>query len=179
MIPVQAPTTVDAWLQWFDTYKQTACRAFLCTWYHLNALDAEALMNTTRFPVFLHWATVDNPLAYFWHVLVHAVGKQGKRRTYELRQLVAYAQQYRVHIHHAARTAQQVADLLERAAPRQCHLLGWYAQGYDDTQVAAWLGTTSQAVRVARPGVYRALRAQLCPSSHRLPEEGTVTTPAI
>jgi hypothetical protein len=33
-------------------------------------------------------------------------------------------------------------------------------------QVAAWLHTTPEAVRVARHGAYRALRAQLCPAAH-------------
>jgi hypothetical protein len=33
-------TTVDAWLEWFATEKQAACRAYLCTRYRLDALDA-------------------------------------------------------------------------------------------------------------------------------------------
>lgn len=55
--------------------------------------------------------------------------------------------------------AQHVADLLERIPLRQCHLLEWYAQGYDDTQVAAWLRTSPQAVR-EQAWRLRALRAQ-------------------
>src|SRR5439155_6371588 len=79
MSPAPASTTVDAWLAWFATHKQAACRAFLCARYHLDALDAEALMNTARLQVFLHWETVEHPLAYFWQTLTHAVGKQGQR----------------------------------------------------------------------------------------------------
>jgi DNA-binding NarL/FixJ family response regulator len=162
MISVPEPTTVDAWLEWFATSKQTACRAYLCTQYHLDALDAEALMNTARLQVFLHWATIEKPLSYFWQTLKHAVAKQGRRRAYERRQLAAYAQQHWVHAHGAARTAEHVADVLERVSPRQCYLLEWFAEGYADSQVAAWLQTTPQAVRVARHNAYRALRVQRC-----------------
>jgi hypothetical protein len=59
------------------------------------------------------------------------------------------------------RTARQVADVLERVSPRQRHLLAWYAQGYDDTQVAACLETAPQAVQVVRHSAYCALWAQL------------------
>jgi hypothetical protein len=61
------------------------------------------------------------------------------------------------------RTAVQVATVLERVSPRQWRLLIWYVQGYSDAEVASWLQTTPAAVRVARHGAYRALRAQLCP----------------
>jgi hypothetical protein len=171
MISAQAPTTVDTWLQWFDTYKQASCWAFLCTRYHLDVLDADALMNTARFQVFLHWTTVKNPLAYFWHTLTHAVSKPRQRHIYERRQLVAYAHQHQIHVRHAARTAQQVADLLERVSPHQrCLLAGW-VQGYDDTQVAIRLRTTPQAIRVARHRAYRALQSQFDPSDRQLSEE--------
>jgi DNA-binding CsgD family transcriptional regulator len=155
-------TTVDAWLQWFATEKQAACRAYLCTRYQLNALDAEALINAALLQVVRLWPTLDNPLAYFWQTLRHAVAKQGQRRAYERQQLAAYAQQHRLQAHGAARTAARVAAVLARVTPRQRRLLAWYAQGYADTQVAAWLQTTPEAVRVARHGAYRALRAQLC-----------------
>jgi hypothetical protein len=49
---------------------------------------------------------------------------------------------------------------------RQQQLLVWYAQGVDDAQVAVWLRTTPQAVRVARHSAYRALRMQRCPSEN-------------
>src|SRR4029453_7242373 len=68
-------TTVDAWLQWFATEKQAACRAYLCTRYQLNALDAEALINTALLQVCRHWSTLQDPLAYVWQTLKHAVGK--------------------------------------------------------------------------------------------------------
>ena len=165
MIPAPASATVDTWLQWFDAYKQASCRAFLCTRYHLNALDAEALMNTARLQVFRYWATIENPLAYFWQTLKHTVRKQGQRHAHERRRLAAYAQQRRIHAHCAARTARHVADVLERVSPRQCCLLEWYAQGYGDAQVATWLGTSPQAVRMARHGAYRTLRAQLHPGA--------------
>src|SRR5262249_27514882 len=117
--------------------------------------------------VFLHWAILEHPLAYFWQTLKHAVAKQGQRRSRERRQLAAYAQHQRLHVHSAARTAQHVTAVLERVSPSQHRLLAWYAQGYADTQVAAWLKTTPEAVRVARHGAYCALRAQL-----RLPAGG-------
>src|SRR5262245_20445659 len=41
-------TTVEAWLEWFATEKQPACRAYLCTRYRLDALDAEALINAAQ-----------------------------------------------------------------------------------------------------------------------------------
>jgi len=169
--PVLASATVEAWLEWFATHKQASCRAFLCTRYHLNTLDAEALMNTARLQVFLDWDTVKNPLAYFWQTLKHAVSKQRQRYTYERRQLVAYAQQHQIHVRHAARTARQAANLLERVSPHQrCLLAGW-VQGYDDTQLAVRLGTTPQAIRVARHRAYRVLQSQFHLSDRQLPEE--------
>jgi DNA-directed RNA polymerase specialized sigma24 family protein len=153
-------TTVDAWLEWFATEKQAACRAYLCTRYRLDALDAEALINSAQLQVFLHWDTLENPLAYLWQTLKHAVVKQGRRRAYERQQLMTYAQQRQVHSRVASHTAAHIADVLERVAPRQRRLLMWYAQGYEDQQVAAWLKTTPEAVRVARHSAYRALRAQ-------------------
>src|SRR5262244_402584 len=109
-------TTVDAWLQWFTMEKQAACRASLCTRYHLNALDAEALINTALLQVFRHWATLDNPLAYMWQTLKHAGAKQGQRRVYEQQQLMAYAQRHRVHSHGTARTEEHVAAVLAQVS---------------------------------------------------------------
>ena len=159
-------TTVEAWLEWFATEKQAACRAYLCTRYRLDALDAEALINAAQLQVFLHWGTLENPLAYLWQTLKHAIAKQGRRHAYEQQQMMAYAQQRRVHAHGAARTAEQVETVFELVSLRQKSLLAWYAQGYSDAEVAGWLTTTPQAVRVARHGAYRALRTQLCPSTH-------------
>ena len=170
-------TTVDAWLEWFATEKQAACRAYLCTRYRLDALDAEALINAAQLQVFLHWSTLENPLAYLWQTLKHAVAKQGQHRAYERQQLAAYAQQHRLQAHSAVRTAQHVAAVLEQVSPRQRRLLVWYAQGYADTQVAAWFATTPEAVRVARHGAYRALRAQFRLSDH-LSEKAVFQPPA-
>ena len=138
-------------------------RAYLCTRYRLDALDAEALINDAQLQILLHWSTLENPLAYLWQTLKHAVAKHGRRRAYERQQLMAYAQQRQVHSHGATRTAEHVAAVLERVAPRQQRLLTWYAQGYADTQVAEWLQTTPQAVRVARHGAYCALRGAVPP----------------
>jgi hypothetical protein len=77
MSPAPASTTVDAWLEWFATAKQATCWASLCTRYHLNALDADALINTALLQVVRHWPTLDNPLAYVWQTLRHAIAKQG------------------------------------------------------------------------------------------------------
>ena len=155
-------TTVDAWLQWFATEKQVACRTHLCTRYHLNALDAKALINDALLQVFLHWSTLDNPLAYVWQMLKHAGAKQGQRRVYEQRRLAGYAQQQRLHAHSAARTAEHVATVLACVPPRQRRLLAWYSQGYTDVQIAAWLEMTPQAVRQARHRATGALRTPLC-----------------
>jgi hypothetical protein len=176
MIPTPASMMVAAWLEWFATSKQVACRAYLCTHYHLNALDAEALINTACLQVCRHWATLEYLLAYFWHTLKHAVGKQGQRNAYERGKLKAYAQQRRLQEHGAEGTAQYVADLLEQISPRQRHLLEWFLQGYDDTQVAAWLGTSPQAVRVGRHGAYCVLRAQASLSNRWAPR---MTDPAL
>ena len=153
-------TIAEDWLEWFATTQQTACRARLCAQYHLNALDADALMNTVYLQVFLHWGTIEHPLAYFWHTLQRAVWKHGQRRTYERRHLAAYARQHQVQVCGATRSAQQVTNLLEQVSPRQRRLLEWSIQGYDDTQVAMWLTTTPQAVRVARHSTYCTLRTQ-------------------
>jgi hypothetical protein len=116
-------TTVEAWLQWFATEKQIACQEHLCARYRLNELDAEALINAAQLQVFLHWATLENPLAYFWQTLRHAVVKQEQRRSRERQQLAAFAQQHRLYAHSTARTAQHVADALAQVSPRQCHIL--------------------------------------------------------
>jgi hypothetical protein len=169
IIATSTSGTVEAWLEWFTTHKQATCRTFLCTQYHLNALDAAALIDTALLQVFRHWTAIEDPLAYFWQTLKHTVGKQEQRRTRERRQLIAYAQQHRVHTDGAARIARHIMDLLERVSPRQCRLLEWRRQGYDDTQIVAWLQTTPQAVCVQRHRLMRTLRAQLCPlgSHHR------------
>jgi hypothetical protein len=62
MISTPASTPVEAWLQWFATQKQTPCRAYLCTRYHLDTLDAAVLINAALLQVFLHWDTIENPL---------------------------------------------------------------------------------------------------------------------
>lgn len=159
-----ACASVDAWLQWFATRKWTTCRTYLCTRYDLDALDAEALMNAAQLQVFRHWVRLENPLAYFWQTLKHAVIKQGRRRSRERRQMAVYAQQYRLATHGAERTERHVTAVLEQMAPRQCQFLKWRMQGCDDTQIAAWLQTTPQAVRVRRYHLMRTLQAQLCPS---------------
>jgi len=160
-------TTVDAWLQWFATEKQAACWAHPCTRYRLDALAAETLINSALLQVFRYWATLDNPLAYLWQTLKHAVAKQGRRRTYERQQLMAYAQQHRLQAYSAARTAEHITAMLARVSPRQQQLLAWHSQDYTDAQVAVWLKTTPEAVRVARHGAYCALRAQFRSLSSR------------
>jgi hypothetical protein len=165
MSPAGKTASVEAWLEWFEVSKYAQCRAYLCTRNGLDAADAEALINTARLQVFRHWASVEHPLAYFWHTLQHAVGQQGQRYTHERRQRAAYARQQRVHAHGVERTAWHVMDMLERLSPRQRCLLQWYAQGYADPEVAVWLGTTPQAVRVARHSAYCTLRAQFRPQA--------------
>ena len=160
MLSTCTQASAEAWLEWFEACKAIPCRTYLCTTYGLNAIDAEALINTARLQVFLHWDSLENPLAYFWHTLKHAAGKQGQHHARERQRLAAYAQQRQVHDDLAARTAQRVADLLERVSLRQRSLLAWFLQGYNDTQVAAWLETTPLAVRVGRHSAYRTLRAQ-------------------
>jgi hypothetical protein len=70
MIPARGRSSVEAWLQWFEALKYTQCRAYLYTTYKFDAADTEALINTARLQVFLHWATLENPLAYFWQTLI-------------------------------------------------------------------------------------------------------------
>jgi hypothetical protein len=162
MHPMHTPTSAEAWLEWFAVEKQAACRAYLCTRYALNALDAEALINAALVQIWRFWARIANPLAYVWQTLRHAVARQGQGHRRAQQQLAAYAQQQRLQAQGATRTTAQVATVLARVAPRQRCLLTWYAQGVDDAQVAAWLGTTPQAIRVARHGAYQALRIQMC-----------------
>jgi hypothetical protein len=121
MSMTRASTTVDAWRQWFATEKQALCRAHLCTRYRLNALDAEALINTALLQVVRHWPTLDNPLAYFWQTLKHAGTKQGRRRDYERQELRAYAQQCRLQAHGAALTAPEAVRGADRALRAQLH----------------------------------------------------------
>src|SRR5262245_6617309 len=90
-------TTVEDWLQWFATEKQATCRAYLCTWYSLNALDAEALINAAFLQVLRHWPPLQNPQAYLWKTLRHTMAKQERLRPYERQQLRVYAQQPWLH----------------------------------------------------------------------------------
>ena len=163
MIPARDPSSAEAWLQWFDVTTYARYRATLCATYGVNPQDADVLINTARLQVFLHWATVEDPLAYFWHILKYEVGKERQRRIRERQQLVAYARQRRFQAHGTVRNAEHIADVLALVAPRQRRLLEWFAQGYEDAQVAAWLQTTPQAVRAARHSAYRVLRAHLRP----------------
>jgi DNA-binding NarL/FixJ family response regulator len=177
LLPAQESASMDAWLAWFARHQQAACRAYLCTRYHLDTLDAEALINAAQLQVCLHWATLEHPLAYFWQTLKHEVEKQGQRRARERRQLAVYARQQQLQAHGAARTTQHVADVLARVSSHQRRLLEWFAQGYADVEVAAWLQTTPQAVRRARHGAYGALRTQLCPPSSRQAAASPTNTP--
>jgi hypothetical protein len=167
-LATSASPPVEYWLEWFATHKQAACQSYLCTRYHLNTLDAEALINAALLQVSRHWVTLTHPLAYFWHTLRHAVWEQTQRQTWEQQQLSAYGRQHGLDASCADRITLQVGDLLEQVAPDQRQLLQWRLQGYDDTQIAAWLQTTPQAVRVQRHRLLRMLQAQLCPSDrHR------------
>lgn len=160
MLPACTAASVETWLDWFEACKAAQCRTYLCTTYGLNTADAEAVINTARLQVFFHWDHIHNPLAYFWHTLKHAAGKERQHQVQERQRLVTYARQRRTHDDLTAHPAQRVADMLEWVSPHQRCLLTWYVQGYDDMQVAAWLGTTPLAVRVGRHSAYRTLRAQ-------------------
>ena len=149
---------VEAWLRWFQTSRYAHCRAYLCATYGLEPADAEALINTAALQVVAHWATLQTPLAYFWTTLRRAVQQHLRALATEQRRRAAYAHQQRGHATLAAGTARAVADLLATVSPRQRQLLIWFVQGYDDTQVAAQLGTTPHAVRQARHAIYVALR---------------------
>jgi len=150
----------EAWLRWFQTSRYSRCRSCLCATYGLDPADAEALMNTAALRVAAHWATLQTPLAYFWTILRRAVQQHLGALAKNQRRREAYARQQRFDARLAARTARQVADLLESVPPRQRHLLEWFVQGYEDAQVAAHVGTTPHAVRQARYATYVALRQQ-------------------
>ena len=149
---------VEAWLRWFQTSRYARCRAYLCATYGLEPADAEALINTAALQVVAHWATLQTPLAYFWTTLRRAVQQHLSALARDQGRRDAYARQQRFHATLAACTAREVADLLASVPPRQRQLLKWFVQGYEDTQVAAQLGTTPHAVRQARYATYVALR---------------------
>jgi DNA-directed RNA polymerase specialized sigma24 family protein len=160
MIQVREPSAVEAWLQWFETHKYTQCRAYLCATYGLEASDADALINTARMQVFLHWETIQNPLAYFWTILRREVQKHLRGLTRERLRQEAYVLQRRAQDRIEERTAHHVADILSRVPPHQSQLLWWFVHGYDDAQVAVRRGTTPHAVRQARYATYVDLRKQ-------------------
>jgi hypothetical protein len=158
MTPVRDTSAVEEWLQWFEENKYAQCHAYICATYRLEAPDADALLNTARMQVFLHWETLQTPLAYFWTTLrrevrKHMCGLQRERIHQE-----AYSRQWWVQARIEASTTRQVADMLEQATPHQRQLLLWFVHGYDDAQVAARLGTTPHAVRQARYVIYVDLR---------------------
>jgi hypothetical protein len=121
-------------------------------------------MNAALLQVYLHWVTLKHPLAYFWHTLMHEVWEYTRQRAYDQQWLVAYGGQHWLCTYDAERITQQVADVLERIPPCQQQLLKWQIQGYNDTQIATWLQTTPQAIRVKRHRLIHTLRAQLYPS---------------
>jgi FixJ family two-component response regulator len=115
-------------------------------------------MNTAALQVATHWDTIQTPLAYYWTTLRRAVQQQRSALAKDQQRREAYARQQRWHTMLAASTAHQVADLLDTVPLRQRQLLEWFVQGYEDTEVAARLGTTPHAVRQARYTTYVALR---------------------
>ena len=151
----------EAWLQWFYTSRSARCRASLCAKYGLEPADAEELMNTAALQVVTHWDTLETPLAYFWTILRRQVQQHLGARAKDQRQREAYAHQQRCDARLTASTTRAVADLLATMPPHQCQLLEWFVQGYTDTEVAAYLGTTPHAVRQARYATYVALRQQV------------------
>src|SRR5262245_5412066 len=158
MLSPSDEAAAEAWLRWFQASRYSRCRAYLCATYGLEPADAEALMNTAALQVVARWATLQTPLAYFWTTLRRSVQQHLSALAREQRRRAAYAHQQRFHAILATCTAHEVADLLASVPPRQRQLLGWFVQGYDDTQVATQLGTTPQAVRQARHATYVVLR---------------------
>jgi hypothetical protein len=148
----------EAWLRWIQTSRDGRCRAYLCATYGLEPSDAEALSNTAALQVVTHWGTLQTTLADFWTILRRAVQRHLTALARDRRQRDAYACRQRFHATLAACTAHEVADLLAAVPPRQRQLLGWFVQCYEDTLVAAQLGTTPHAVRQARHALYVALR---------------------
>jgi hypothetical protein len=110
--------------------------------------------------VFLHWDTLQSPLAYFWTILRREVSKHLHYYKQEQRCQEAYALERRFQATMEACTSHQVADILELAKPHQRQLLSWFAHGYDDAQVATHLGSTPHAVRQARYETYIDLRTR-------------------
>jgi hypothetical protein len=151
---------VEAWLQWFQASRYVRCRAYLCATYSLEPADAEALINRAALQVAAHWDTLQTPLAYFWTTLRRAVQRHLGALARDQQRREAYARQQHFHRTLAAGTTRTVADILASVPPRQRQLLGWFVQGYEDTQVAVQLGTTPHAVRQARYETYVALRRQ-------------------
>jgi DNA-directed RNA polymerase specialized sigma24 family protein len=166
MHPTHDVSLAEVWLQWFEATQTARYRAWLCTTTGLDTADVEALLNTALWQVYRHWATLTHPLAYLRTLVQREVQKQHRRQRREQQRLAAYARQQRYAATQAARTATQFAAVLALASPSQRRLLQWFAQGYPDQQVAAWLGTTPQAVRKARSEAYRTVKRQLaqgCP----------------
>jgi RNA polymerase sigma-70 factor (ECF subfamily) len=163
MHPTPDGSSAEDWLQGFETAQAARYRAWLGTTTGLDTADVEDILNTARWQVVRHWATLTHPLAYLRTLVHREVHKQRQRQRREQRGRAAYARQQRGVLTQAARTAAQVAAVLALAPSSQRRLLQWFAQGYTDTQVAAWLGMTPQAVRKARSEAYRAVKRQLTP----------------
>lgn len=158
MVTSQDASSVEAWLEWFDAHEYHRCRAHLCNAYRLQASDADILINNARTTAFLYWETLRCPRAYFWTILRHRVWAYLRRLNKERQELEAYAFQRQFRVQDDSRASHHVADVLRLATPQQRRLLVWFIQGYDDGQVAGWLGTTPHAVRQARYAAYVALR---------------------
>jgi hypothetical protein len=158
MRSVADEAAAEVWLRWFQVSRYRRCRAYLCATYGLEPADAEVLINTAALQVVTHWGTLETPLAYFWTILRRAVQQHRGALAKDQRRRAAYAHQQRFDARLAASTARQVADLLAAVPARQRHLLEWFVQGYQDTEVAAHVGTTPHAVRQARYATYVALR---------------------
>lgn len=161
MISTPLHATVNAWLAWFDTQEYARCHAGLRARYGFDAHEADSLINAARFQVFRHWDRLTVPLAYFRTVLKHEVQQALRRRQEAQNLLEAYAWQVRRHRTLTARTATAVAAVLEQVPGPQRQLLQWFLAGYADAQVAAWVGTTPQAVRKARSEAYRTVRRRV------------------
>lgn len=174
----QPVSSAEAWLTWFDTYKAAQTRTYLCRTYAVDGFMADTLINTARFRVWVKWPSITAPLAFFRQTLRREAWRCLAARQREQRKLADHATMARRRAHMAERTARHVDTLLGHVqSHRQQQLLTWFIVGYDDAQVAATLGTTPAAVRVARHTAYQSLRQKVRPSKSPAPRAALVSLP--
>jgi DNA-directed RNA polymerase specialized sigma24 family protein len=153
-------SSAEAYLAWFQQHKAPQYRAYLCSRYGLNALDADAFLNEAYYVLDRHWVTVESPCAFLATTLRRLGARHCVHRQKEQAMLHEYTEAVLHDMQHQAEVTAHVAAMLEGVSPRERHLLQQFLHGVEDRETAAGQGIARATVRWQRAQVYEELRQQ-------------------